>query len=237
MHDLDDFFDLEKVRARVFLLKSDDKKNQAFLSDEKLMVIRNGKKYLFSINEIALLASETKKMLMPLLVGGVLAPFSFLSYFTNIFHPLLHLLFTLTGLLLFYVGWVGKHTLTIKKKKGDEDFIFLPGITRNLKAFIDYTNTQLNSRSYAQLADLVFISREDIDVGTLTGFAEASQAFTPVKGFTYHQMIRHRKNFDDYFAIDPILAGREIKFEYDRGIDELRPCIDHPVRKEAVKTV
>jgi hypothetical protein len=237
MHDLDDFFDMEKVKARVFLLKSDDKKNQALLSDEKLMVVRNGKKYLYSVNEIASLASESKKLLMPLVIGGVLAPFSFLSYFTNIFHPLMHLIFTLIGLLLFYVGWVGKHALTIKKGKGEEDFIFLPEISRNLKAFIDYVNTKINSKSYSRLTDLIFISRKGMNISTLTAFSEASQDFSPAKGYTYRQMVHLKKSFDDYFAIDPTLAGREIKFEYDRDLDDLRPCIDHPVRKEAVRTV
>jgi hypothetical protein len=157
---VEDFFDLDKLKAKVYLMKDGDTSNMAMVTDEKLMFVRNGKKMRFSLPEVKGLSSGNKKQLFPLIVGGIVAPFAFLSYFTNMFHPFFHLIFTLIGLLLFYIGVAGRAVLVVLMSKGEEELIYLPSVSSNLLAFIDYINGQLVNTGDAGLNKFIFIEIE-----------------------------------------------------------------------------
>jgi hypothetical protein len=66
---VEDFFDLDKLKAKVYLLKDGDTSNMAMVTDEKLMLVRNGKKMLFSLAKVKRLSSGNKKQLFPLIMG------------------------------------------------------------------------------------------------------------------------------------------------------------------------
>ena len=117
---MEDFFDRDKTDAFVYLLSEGDNKNIAMTSEEMLLVIRKNHRKVFLIKEISHLKNEIKKQLFPLILGGIITPFAFLSYFVNMFLPWIHLISVLVGILIFYVGWAGRSALTIVYKNGDE---------------------------------------------------------------------------------------------------------------------
>jgi hypothetical protein len=230
---VEDFFDQEKLKAKVFLLKDGDTSNMAMVTDGKLMVVREGKKMLFSLAEVKALESTNKKLLFPLILGGIVAPFAFLSYFTNMFHPLLHLLLTLLGLLLFYVGWAGRAGLLVRMSKGHEEIVYLPSISKHLLAFIDYINGRLSNSRNSGLYNFIFIEVVDGSYNWLYS-KQAQNTKFPCLGYTYKQLMNVPVLPLNVIAINPELAGREIRFVFDVGINEMRPQIDGPVNESAL---
>lgn len=231
---MEDFFDLNKLKAKVYLLKDGDTSNMAMVTDENLMFVRNGKKMRFSLYKVKGLSSGNKKQLFPLIMGGIVAPFAFLSYFTNMFHPFFHLVFTLIGLLLFYIGVSGRAALVVLMSKGDEEFVYLPSISNNLLAFIDYINGLLINIGDAGLNKFIFIEIDKSSYSWLYGQNEEPKGKFPCWGYTYHQITKTSGLRSKVIAINPELAGREIRFVFDEKLNEMRPQIDGPVNKESL---
>lgn len=231
---MEDFFDLNKLKAKVYLLKDGDTSNTAMVTDEQLMLVRNGKKMLFSLAKVKRLSSGNKKQLFPLIMGGIVAPFAFLSYFTNMFHPFFHLVFTLLGLLLFYIGATGRAALIVTMSKGEEDFVYLPSISNNLLAFIDYINGQLINTGDSHLNKFIFIEIDKSSYSWLYGKNEQKKDKFPCLGYTYRQLIKTPELRSKTLAINPELAGREIRFVFDVKLNEMRPQIDGPVNEDSL---
>jgi len=231
---MEDFFDMNQALAQVYLINAGDKKNIAMVSDEKLLVVRKGRRKVYHNNRIRAVTTGDKKLLFPLLLGGVLAPFSFVSFFVQVFHPLVHLVFTLLGLLLFFIGWMGKPTFELILKNGEEEYFYLPTISRNLEAFIDYVNTQFQSVDSEGITKLIFVEADPKDFSWLYGESKSNQNFFPKAGYTYHQLLKDANLQDQVVGIDPQAAGKEISFEYDQKSESLRPVLNGPVSLSAV---
>lgn len=228
---MEDFFDYDKLKASVYLLKEGDQKNMALVSDEHIFVRRDGHKKIYELRQISQIRHGIKKSLLPLFIGGIFTPFAILSYFANMFHPIFHLIGTLLGMLLFYIGWAGKNVLILQDKKGHEENIFLPTISPNLLAFIDYLSGIIAGNPESAQAGFIYF-REAPD--RLTGSVAGNSAIFPVTGYTWKQMLSHRLHKSDLTAIDPAKAGQEIKFVYDLEIKEMRPVLEKPVDVGAI---
>lgn len=227
---MEDFFDFEKLKAKVYLLSEGDQKNRAMVSSEHLLVVRKGVKHLYALKRITKIETGIKKSLLPLFLGGIFTPFALLSYFTNMFQPLVHLIATLLGMFLFYIGWSGRATLTIKLSNNLEEHILLPVISNNLLAFIDFVQGLINGKNRSSLTGMIFF--EEDKTGIFSGEDDSSVTF-PIAGYTYQQIIKLQKTGENLIAIDPENARREVKFIFDTAINEMRPTIDGPVDRNA----
>ncbi len=236
MNEFEDYFDLDEVKAKVYLRLDGDSNNMIMLTDEKLMLKNKGKKQVYDLSGVKSLGTGNKKLLLPLLLGAVTAPFSFISYFTNIFHPMIHLIFTLLGLLLFFIGWMGRATLVVQLPRGHEDFIFLPSITKNISAFIEYVNHQLGMEGNNAYKDLIFVEKDIKGMRWLYDEKTTEKHF-PIFGYTYQQVQQHPNLKDSVIAIDPYLAKREIKFEFDDATKMMRPKIEGTIDKKSITEI
>lgn len=228
---MEDYFDQDKAKALVYLLAEGDDKNKAMISDEKLMVIQKGGKRSWDLNTISMLKTENKKLLFPLILGGIISPLAFLSFFANLFHPWFHLLTIMGGLFLLYFGWVGKSVLTIVFRNNNELNYYLSSISHNLSAFIDYVNMLQNKVGDESLRDLLFFEKkhESMLFGSSTKL-EGQEIF-PIFGYTYKQTGEQGKSLhiNNMVIIDPSKTGREIKFEYDLDSGQMRPKLEGPI--------
>lgn len=235
---MEGFFDQEKTKAFVYLLSDADDKNKALISNEELLVIRKHKKHVFSLETISHIKTENKKLLFPLIAGGIITPFAFLSYFINLFLPWIHLVAVLLGMLLFYLGWNGKSVLTIRFKNGDELHFFLPSISRNLLAFIDYANEILNENKDVAYKDLLFFEVDENSKTLLFDFKSnfSKSRIFPLFGYTYQQLLMKSKslNSENIIAINPLESGREIKIAFDLNSYQMRPKLEGPILKDSV---
>ena len=207
------------------------------ISDDNLLVICKNRREMISITDISILRIENKKLLFPLIAGGIVAPFALLSYFANFFHPLIHLVSIMAGLLSFYVGWSGKSSFTIKKKTGDELNYFLPSISQNLMAFTEYVNTLIKYPINLEVSNYLYFKIESDNLNAITRKSEfAKSKLFPIKGYTYNQIKRSQGELSapDIVAIHPQKAGREIKFKYDSELHQMRPYLEGPVLPDSI---
>lgn len=234
---MEDFFDQDEAKAIVYLLSEGDNNNKVIISDDQLLVIRKNHKKLILLKSISILKSENKKLLFPLILGGIVTPFAFLSNFTNLFHPLIHLISILGGMFLFYIGWIGKSAFTIVFKNGDEADFYLPSISKNLQAFIDFVNTLQTDTGDSSIRNLLFFEVEKEHEEALFGTSKIikNKHLFPLFGFTYRQLKLESKSFfeENIIAINPIKAGREIKFSFDLKSNKMRPKLEGPVSAES----
>ncbi len=209
------------------------------VSDDQLVVIRNGKRDIFPLDKIITIKPDNKKLLLPLILGGVVAPFAFLSYFANLFHPWLHLILILLGMYSFYEGWSGRAVCTISLGHGNERHFYLPEISKNLQAFMDYVNS-LKSES-SPLSRLLFFEVEEKGKDALFSIDkhETKGPFFPWIGYTFSQykLLKKPSQTHDFVAIDPSRAGREIKFEYNQSTKQMQPKLDGPIKKDALEQI
>jgi len=233
---LENFFDQEKAIAIVYFLSENDEKNKLLISDQKLLVIRKNHKSIHALPKIASLKIEVKKYLFPLILGGIITPFAFLSYFVNIFHPWIHLLSVMLGMLLFYIGWTGKSAFTIVFKNTEEEIYYLPSVSKNLLAFVDFVNSLLKDRPTSIHENLMYFEVEKQNQALLFGESINSnfQMF-PLLGYTFRQLKNNRRTIklSNIIAINPQKSGREIKFSYDLASGQMRPKLDGPILFES----
>jgi hypothetical protein len=172
-------------------------------------------------------------MLFPLIVGGIITPFAFLSFFVNLLMPWIHLVSVLVGLLLFYIGWAGKHALTIVFLNGDEKNYYLPSISKNVEAFIEFANDALKG-DHNVYSKLLFF---DLDSGFVDPFFgkgnESQDQLFPLFGYTYSQLKLSGKSINELIAVDPSTAGAEIRFSFDQQTNRMRPLIEQPLLPES----
>jgi len=211
-----------------------DNDNKIYISPDKILVVYKQKRKTFLLKDISKLKPETKKMLFPLIVGGILTPLSSLSFFVNLSLPWLHLIAILGGMLLFYLGWTGKTVLTLVFRNGDELNYYLPSVSKNLEAFMEFANVTMHQYATGSFGNLLYfdLQNEELDIffGKQT---ESGQSLFPVYGYTYAQVANAKKGKNELTAIDASKAGIEIKFTYHRGTGLMRPVVDQPLLQES----
>lgn len=107
------------------------------LTSERLIVVYKGKPYSFERQHIRDLYFSWRRLLLPLVAGGISAPLSLLAIFMNLYNlwPLMFIFFL--GLALFYLGLQQHPVLTIKDTVKEHDF-FLREKTPNLREFLSF---------------------------------------------------------------------------------------------------
>jgi len=229
---LEDFFDFDAAKARVFLHRDGDQKSMALLSDSGLLVIYKGRRHYFRTENIKQLETEDKKLLFPFILGGILAPFAFLSFFVHPMQPWIHLISIIAGMALLYIGWTGKPALVILLKTKEETVFYLSSVSLNLQAFIDFANARISPGEMQLFSALIYIDSRD-DIESLFNIDNPKSAIFPCYGYTYRQLSAITGTAENLIAIDPVLCGREIRFEYDDATKLFRPLIDGPLRPES----
>lgn len=233
---MENFFDQNEAKAFVYLLSEGDSSNKAVVSEDMIMIIRKGQKNIYLLRDIKKLEIENKKLLLPLIAGGIISPLAILSYFVNIFQPLLHLVSLLLGLLLFYVGWAGKSSFTLKQRMGNDLNFYLPSISKNLLAFVNYVNALIKYPSeYDGRTFLFFELRKDPIHIIKNSISEDLNLF-PLLGYTFDQYQTQvdKSSNTHVIVIDPMTAGIEIKIIFDSETNQMRPRLDGPILAESI---
>jgi len=129
--------DAEQTIAIVYLHQADDQDNKCMLTSQRVMVVYRGKLHSFERQHIKSIASTQRRLLLPLITGGIIAPLSLLAIFMNLYNPWPLMLAFFLGSALFYIGLQRHPVLTITDTVKDHDF-FLTELTSNLKEFIAF---------------------------------------------------------------------------------------------------
>ncbi len=129
--------DFEETIAIAYLREAEDRDNKCMLTSERLKVVYRGKLHGFERHHIKELGFNHRRLLLPLVSGGITAPFSLLAIFLNLYNPWPLMFMLFLGMALFYLGWQQHPVLTVTDTVKAHDF-FLEEISPNLNAFVSF---------------------------------------------------------------------------------------------------
>jgi len=127
----------EKTIAIVYLHQAEDRENKCMLTSERLILVYRGKPFSFDRKYIRDLYFSQRRLLLPLVTGGIGAPLSLLAIFMNLYNPWPLMFIFFLGMALFYLGLQQHPVLTVKDTVKEHDF-FLKEKTTNLKEFLSF---------------------------------------------------------------------------------------------------
>ncbi len=229
----------EETLAFCYLQQAKDEKNKGLLTNRHLIIIHRGKPTRFERAQIKDIAFRQRRWLLPLVAGGIVAPFALLAIFLNLYNlwPLF-LLFVLSSL-AFYTGWMHHPTLTIQDAVKEHDFP-LTFVSSHLKAFVHFTREQLANKNemiyhIARVADWQS-PQKNYQPATLQqeGFIHAATRYQ------LQQLSSRFAAVHDWLvlSIDPLQVQAEIRYEEvaegQTVPGELFPHIYGPLNREAV---
>ncbi len=227
-------YEYTDAKAIVYLYKAGNQKNKMILFENYLMVIYKGNKNTFRLEDIDLLYFTRHKILIPIVVGGIIASFALIAIFVSYYSPLLVISIFITGVLVLYLGYNGEDVLVVDLKTRQDHFP-LRLVTANLKAFVHFLNKFLKAGE-DKFRWYIYVPVYKGD-GT---FAE--QENYPLQAFTYEQMQKQNMkiegNFNKTFvALDPFQLRSEVKFEIPAGENELYPMIYGAINQDAMVNI
>ncbi len=228
--------------AVVFLYSRNDDRNRAMLTPEDLVIIRKSKRHIFGLDSIRKLAFHKRKLLLPLVAGGILLPLGLAAMFGDYFNPYLVVLLVLSGIYMLYEGFNDRWTLTVHAVSNDVNFPLLH-VSDNLQAFVDFVNGQLPNASVSvrkqgyiyMLLPLevwtAFASMDSIDLGSTTqkAYTWRQWAATSDREALYHGHVA--------LTLDPLRAWFRINYDHDRETGVFRPLVDGILPKDAIVKV
>lgn len=227
----------DNIQAICYLYKEGDEKNKALLTANRLYIVHRKRTFEFELLNIKGFSFNTRKLMAPLIVGGITASLSFVALSRDVFDPYI-IAFTLTlGLLLFYYGWTGQLVFTISTNIKDYDFS-VAGISENLKAFTGFlTRMELIGRKAGSQTLTFFIILERTEwlrVKDLPGDIPIDPK--PIRLFTRDQAINNRGDIVS-IEIDPLKTSSGVKYLHHPAAGEMAPHLMGDLNRDAIVRV
>lgn len=214
---------MQPILLKCYLGKSGDANNMLLLYDRALVVIFKGKRMDFPLSTIKGLTISRKKLIIPLVIGGIGTCLSWLALSLGWYHYQTNLFIIFLFFGWMYYGFIGKDGLELLE--GKERHVFL--IKANhfvLNTFLKFTKARIH-QSHPALESLSFhlatkASWEAQEVSAL--YAHPS---LETEGFIHTSYISElRLTYEKYFTPDDqlILIGIDLaKVEVEVRIDEV----------------
>ncbi|MGK7389705.1 MAG: hypothetical protein ACNS60_05115 [Candidatus Cyclobacteriaceae bacterium M2_1C_046] len=158
--------------AKCPLKEAQDQHNYLFLTDKNFVVRINNRQFIYDINSLRSISWSTKKLLFPIVAGGIMTSLSVLAYMNGFLHPLLLLFFFITGILSFYYGFAGMPALVLHFNKNQEHYL-IKNTTLYLERFTDFVNKYLQQRRLPEY--FLRVSAEKWKNAKETGFIRVSE--------------------------------------------------------------
>ncbi len=109
------------------------------LNDSELTVFEDWQTRKFSLSQVLGMEIGFRRLMAPLIIGGIVAPLSFLAAFNSEFNFWISIASFLIGLLLFYYGLQGSYQVTIKLIAHEFKF-FIDEKSEAVEGFVRYVN-------------------------------------------------------------------------------------------------
>lgn len=232
--------DFEKNIAIAYLQQDEDSENKCVLTSQRLVVIHRGKVSSFERHHIKDLEFGKRRIMLPLVSGGIMAPLSLLAIFLNLYNPWPLMFVFFLGLALLYLGWQQHPVLTVKDSVKEHDF-FLQEVTPNLQAFVSFARQVIfRGESFLYyvlpLDEWERIEKKEVAVESLS-----LKENNFIRLMNKQQLSRWRRQklvaLEAYVIlhIDPLKVSGNIRYETtERGSPELYAHLYGPIDREAI---
>jgi len=228
---------IERKLAKCYIEYEGDEGNKCEFTDQRLSIIKKGKRYEFPIESLRSITFHQRKLLMLVILSGILTPLVLVGFFKELFNPFLALLGIVGGVFIFYLGWIGQTTFTINKVGEYSDFI-IKNITNPLLEFAEFVNQYISNEPEAHRSIFLKINN------SITSDKELIELFQDESGnkelYSYWQLhdLLHKSEEDlkkyDFVALNPLKMGVEVKFVRLDGFDRLRPTVKGKISIKAL---
>jgi hypothetical protein len=228
----------DDILALCYLYKDGDEKNKALLTKDRLYVVHHKRIHEYDLENIKNLGFNHRKIMMPLIFGGIMASLSLVAVFKGVFNPYVVISLLMLGLGLFYYGWTGQLYFTVTTKIKDYDFS-VPSPTENLKAFIAFViDSGLMGRkaedrrmSFYLILDRNVWESQSIESGTIV------LPEKPFKAFLRRELPRREINNAAIIEFNPLKANVEVRFINDSSSGKLSPYLMGDIARASVVRV
>ena len=218
----------------LFLCLLNGKNDQLILTHDKLIVIFKGKSQVFYRSNILKLILTKKKLIVPLIIGGIGASLSIIAMSMGWYYRQLNLVIVFLFLGVLYYGFTGKDALELFEKGHSNIFLLkktLPSIQKFLSIFSSSQNFIYHLADPKewenQLSEEHFTPENFKD----EGFVHASNA---AQVQATHQKYYSEKDAMILVTIVPEFLTGQLNNEYNSDRNEVFPHIYAPINKTAI---
>jgi hypothetical protein len=210
----------------VYLRRAGDESRKAMLYNNRLVFVDGEKRREFDFNKVTRLNLNRRKLLLPLIFGGILVPLLLVGLFATGIRPQVILLMLFPSALLFYLGWEGQEVLTVTGS-GREADVRIHRSNHHIQAFVEFVNNLIRSRDPSRAHErLYYIRRSDLN-----------RAADPAPGIwasTYAQVRQAAAGSEDRLGVDPLKLTSRVEYRFDPESHQLRPYILDGINPEAI---
>lgn len=231
--------DFEENIAIAYLQQDEDRDNKCTLTSQRLVVIHRGTVNSFERHHIKSLDFSKRRIMLPLVSGGIMAPLSLIAIFLNLYNPWPLMFVFFLGLALFYLGWQQHPVLTVRDSVKEHDF-FLQEVTPNLYAFVSFARQVIFQGSSLMFYPVLLEEWEKVKNKEV--FApEALKKKNFLRLMNSKQLVRWRQQKRNKVAayailhIDPLKVKASIRYETtERGAPELYAHVYGAIEWDAI---
>ena len=229
---------MPKFRAFCYLYKQGDERNKCALTVTNLIITHKGTETNYLLKDLNHVKFHEKKLLLPLIVGGIIASLGLTANLSGYYNPWLTMSVSIAGIYLFYYGWSDTWTLTLDTSLGNKDY-YLRGVSLNLKAFVSYLNYLLleETDGFNEYSKFYYLSKY-VDWEHVSSLQlSLNPQKVEIKLLTYDQMLMMKAKLTEeeiLLMIDPDKINGEIRFQIDKASGYLFPYINEEIPFEAI---
>ena len=229
---------MPKFRAFCYLYKQGDERNKCALTVTNLIITHKGTETNYLLKDLNHVKFHEKKLLLPLIVGGIIASLGLTANLSGYYNPWLTMSVSIAGIYLFYYGWSDTWTLTLDTSLGNKDY-YLRGVSLNLKAFVSYLNYLLleETDGFNEYSKFYYLSKY-VDWEHISSLQlSLNPQKVEIKLLTYDQMLMMNAKLTEeeiLLMIDPDKINGEIRFQIDKASGYLFPYINEEIPFEAI---
>jgi uncharacterized protein (DUF952 family) len=233
---------MDPILLLCYLGADGDTRNQLMLTHDKLIVVYQGKAQMFYRSSIQQLAVGVKKLIVPLVLGGIGTSMGIIALSMGWYHRQLNLLFVFVFFAVLYYGFVGKEALELIEK-GHNSIFLLKRVKSSLRRFLVFFQTSQRATMHRESQYIYHLAEpeewerhltdEQYTPGSFSdeGFIHASTADNLADTYTRYYSGRESMVL---LVIAPGLLIPAVTYVYSEERDCHFPHIQGPLNKTAI---
>ena len=139
----------EAILALCYFKKEGDQNNALYLSKDHLFVREKGVLSNFEIDAIQNITFGHRVILLPIIIGGILAPLSLHALLNHYYNIWLLFSLVLVGVMLIYYGIQGTEVITLHTAVKNYDY-FISSKSLNLESYVSYVKAYKSDPSITE---------------------------------------------------------------------------------------
>lgn len=236
---------MESIILSSFLKNKGDNQNRIILTNDKLVIIYKRKIQEFYKSNILRLSIDKKKLIIPLLIGGIGTSLSMIAMSMGWYDRQINLFIIIIFFGIMYYGFVGKNALEVLEK-GKLNIYLLNNNYESVKQFIQFFNAR-KSIDFVHSNKKIYHITTNISWKNQMYEMEFSNESLTREGFIHASTVEHLVDtYKVYYSegeelvlitIVPERLEHELKYELVESRNACFPHVFGKINKTAIQAV